>query len=340
LAKAQDGGRTRHASLIARVGVAVIAIAWVLRGQDWAELGRVFQRLSLWYFALGLVAFAGTQLVIALRWWLLLRAQAIYIAMAPTIRLHFFGLFYNNVMPGSVGGDLLKAWYVTKHTDKRLAGALSVVVDRFIGLIGLILMAVIAYFTVAHGSLGGPTQAKPGGAGLWLSQHRNFIFWGFVGIAAVLVLMLVQPYGRPGLRRALGRAVHRGTDLLLRAKDAALVYCSKPLTVLWAMMLTFVAQSVVIVAFWLLGRNLGIEAGLTQYFLIFPVAWVVGALPISVAGLGVVEASTVVLFVRLTSTPEENALALVLCQRFIWVVASLPGAAVHLLGRHLPGELY
>ena len=340
MAKAQDGGRTRHASLIARIGVAVVAIAWVLRGQDWVELGRAFQRLSLWYFALGLAAFAGTQLVIAFRWWLLLRAQAIYIAIGATIRLHFFGLFYNNVMPGSVGGDLLKAWYVTKHTQKRLAGALSVVVDRFIGLVGLIFMAVCAYLLFARGSLGGPAEAGHDGAGQWLGQHKNLIFWVFVGIIAVLVFVLVQPYGRARLRRALGRAMHRGIGLLLEAKDAALVYCRKPVTVLWAMLLTFVAQSVVIIAFWLLGRNLGIEAGLTQYFLIFPVTWVVGALPISVAGLGVVEASTVELFVRLTGTPAENALALVLCQRFIWVVASLPGAAVHLLGTHLPGELY
>lgn len=340
MAKAQDAGRTRYVSLAARIVVAVVAIGWVFHGQDWAELGRVFQRLSLWYFALGLAAFAGTQLVIACRWWLLLRAQAIYIAIGATVRLHFFGLFYNNVMPGSVGGDLLKAWYVTKHTEKRLAGALSVVVDRVIGLIGLIFMAVFAYLLFARGSLGGPAQAKSGGVGPWLGQHKNLIFWIFIGIVAVLVIALVQPYGRARLRRTLGRAVHRGIDLLLEVKDAALVYCSKPLTVLGAMALTFVAQSVVIVAFWLLGRNLGIEAGLTHYFLIFPVTWVIGALPISVAGLGVVEAGTVELFVRLTGTPAENALALVLCQRLIWVVASLPGAAVHLLGTHLPGELY
>jgi len=140
-------------------------------------------------------------------------------------------------------------------------------------------------------------------------------------------------------RRALGRALHRGINLLLKAKDAILVYCHKPLTVLWTMLLTFVAQSVVIAALWLLGRNLGIDAGLTQCLFIFPVTWVLGGLPISIAGLGVVEASTVGLFVRLTGTPAETALALVLCQRLIWVVASLPGAAVHLLGSHLPGEL-
>ena len=340
MAKAQDAGRTRHVSLIARMVVAVVAIGWVLRGQDWAELGQVFRRLNLGYFALSLAVFTASQLIIAFRWWLLLRAQTICIAAGATVRLHFLGLFYNNVMPGSVGGDLLKAWYVTKHTEKRLAGALSVLVDRVVGLVGLVFMAVFAYLLFARGSLGGSTETRSGGVGPWLGQHKNLIFWAFVGVLAVLVIVLVQPYGRARLRRTLGRAVHRGIDLLLEVKDAALVYLNKPLTVLGAMALTFVAQSVVIVAFWLLGRNLGIEAGLTHYFLIFPVTWVVGALPISVAGLGVVEAGTVELFVRLTGTPAENALALVLCQRLIWVVASLPGAAVHLLGTHLPGELY
>lgn len=155
----------------------------------------------------------------------------------------------------------------------------------------------------------------------------------------MLAVVVVQPYGRVRLRRALERAVHRGVGLLLEAKDAVLVYCRKPLTLLWTMLLTFVAQSVVIVAFWLLGGNLGIDAGLAQYLFIFPVMWVVGALPISVAGLGVVEAGTAGLFIHLTGAPRESALALVLCQRFIWVVASLPGAAVHMLGSHLPGEL-
>jgi hypothetical protein len=336
LAKAQDVGKTRYVSLAARIIVAVVAIGWVLSRQDWAKVGQTFQWRSLWYFVLGLAAFTASQFIIAFRWWLLLRAQAIYIAAGATVRLHFLGLFYNNVMPGAVGGDLLKAWYVTKHTEKRLAGALSVVVDRVIGLVGLVLMAVFTYLLFVHRPLGEPGEAKPGGVGPWLGQHKNLIFWLVVGIAAVLVVVLVQPYGRARLRRVL----HRGVGLLLEAKDAALVYCGKPLTMLWTMLLTFAAQSVVIVAFWLLGRNLGISAGLTHYLFIFPVTWVVGALPISIAGLGVVEAGTVALFVHMTGTREESAfVALVLCQRLIWVVASLPGAGVHLLGAHLPGDL-
>lgn len=335
--EAQEAGRTRHLSLIARIMVAVVAIAWVLHGQDWAELGRVLRRLSPWYFGLSLATYIIGQVVIALRWWLLLRAQSIHITIRTAVRLYFLGLYFNNLMPGSVGGDLLKAWYITKHTDKRLAGVLSVVVDRVIGLAGLVLMAIFAYLLFVRGPLGGPApQAAPEQAG---GGFKNLVLWLIVGIVAVLVLVLVQPYGQARLRREAGRALHRGIGVLVEVRDAVLVYCSKPLTLLWATLLTFVAQSIVIVAFWLLGRNLGITADLRYYFVIFPVMWVVGALPISPAGLGVLEAGIVGMFTRLAGTPAEKALALAFCQRLVWILASLPGVAVHLFGSHLPRQI-
>jgi uncharacterized membrane protein YbhN (UPF0104 family) len=113
-------------SLIARIAVATLAILWVLWGQDWRTLAEVFRNLSPWYFGLSLIVFATAQVIIAVRWWLQLRAQSIHIEVWAAVRLFYLGLIYNNVMPGAVGGDLLKAWYVTKHTDRRLAGALSV----------------------------------------------------------------------------------------------------------------------------------------------------------------------------------------------------------------------
>jgi uncharacterized protein (TIRG00374 family) len=339
LPKTQEAGLTRRLSLVARLTVAIGAIVWVLHGQDWAELWRVFRQMSIGYFALSLATFTVAQVIIAFRWWLLLRVQEVHIAVRTAVRLFFLGLFYNNVMPGSVGGDLLKAWYITKHTDKRLAGALSVVVDRVIGLVGLILMAAVVYLLFMRGALGGQAEAQSSGAESWLESHRSLILWIIVGILVASAVVLIQPYGRARLREVTRRALYRGMSLLAGVRDALVIYCSKPLTLFWAGVLTLIAQSIQIVAFWLLGRNLGITAGPIQYFVIFPVMWVVGAIPISVAGLGVVEGGTVLLFVRLAGTPIELVTALALCQRFVWVLASLPGAAVHLLGAHLPREI-
>ncbi len=330
---ATNAGRKRHLSLIARIAVATVAILWVLWGQDWRTLAEVFRNLSPWYFGLSLVVFAAAQVIIAVRWWLLLRAQSIHIEVLAAVRLFYLGLFYNNVMPGAVGGDLLKAWYVTKHTDRRLAGALSVFVDRAVGLAGTLLIAIFTYLTFVRGriAIGGM------GAG-WLSQHWRVVLWAVAAVGAVFAALLAHPAARARLAGTAAKGRVKGVLLLRGFKDAVVVYCSRPWTLLSALVLTLIAQSTVIAAFWLLGRDLGVEAGLSYYFVVFPVMWVVGAIPISIAGLGVTEAGTVGLFVSLTGATPEKVLALAFCQRFVWVLASLPGGLVHLLGAHLPQQ--
>ncbi len=336
---AQNAGRKGHGSLIARIAVATVAILWVLRGQDWGKLAGVFQSLSPWYFGFSLVIYAVAQVIIAVRWWMLLRSQSIYIDVLAAVRLFFLGLFYNNLMLGAVGGDLLKAWYVTKHTHRRLEGVLSVFVDRGIGLAGTLLIAFFTYLTFVRGQIAARTGAREAGPPGWLSQHGGVIaLWATVAVGATLVIVLVHPAGRGAFVLGAEKARLKGFSLLRRVKDAVVVYCSRPWTLLGAMILTLVGQSIVIVAFWLLGRNLGIEAGLRYYFVAFPIGWVVGAIPISPAGLGTTEAATIGLLCRLTGAPAEKVLVLVLCQRFIWVLSSLPGGLVHLLGAHLPQQ--
>ncbi len=337
--------RTRHLSLIARVGVAIVASVWAFHGTDWAELAKVFQRRDfLWYFALTLIMYGVAQLVIAFRWWVLLRAQSIHIRIAATFRLHFIGLFYNNVMPGSVGGDLLKAWYVAKHTHRRLEGALSVLVDRVVGLSGMLLMAIVAYLLFMRGRVLEATANGAGGFGRGLARYGGAMVWVVAVIAVAAAGVLLHRRGRARTRELAAKAWERGRSLLGRIRQAMVVYCSKPLTMLYALVLTLIGQSVAIVAFWLLGRNLGVSAGLRDYFVIFPVTWVIGAIPVSIAGLGVVEMGIIELFKLTAATEvaakaiEDGAKALALCQRFVWVLASLPGGVVHLVGGHLPKD--
>lgn len=336
--KADNQTKTRHLSLVARIAVAVLAIGWVLHGQDWRKLGEVFRDLNFAYFALSLGVFVAAQLVIAVRWWLLLRAQSIHIGILATFRLHFIGLFFNNIMPSSIGGDLLKGWYVTKHTHRRLEGALSVAVDRVVGLTGLVVMAVAAYVLFLRGQANEAGGGEEGALAASVMSYWTAVFWA-VGVVVVLVVVLLA---HPGSRGAIGRIWRRiavrGVALLRRAWTAMVVYRRRPGTMLAALLLTWTGQSVVIVAFWLLGRNLGIDADVRYYFVIFPITWVVAAVPVSIAGVGILEAGTVTLFVSLTGSAAESALALALCQRFVWVLASLPGGAIHLLGGHLPRE--
>jgi glycosyltransferase 2 family protein len=272
----------------------------------------------------------------------LLRTQSIHIGIPAIIKLYYLGLYYNNVMPGSVGGDLLKAWYVTKHTDRRFEGVLSVVVDRVVGLATTLLIAASAaaciliaegHFTVRHDSGASAARRSP-------QALVSTVLW--IGLVLVLLFLasLLYPRSRAWLKRMANRLATDWRTWVAKGKKAAAVYCSKPLTILWTILLTVVGQGVVVVAFWYLGGQLGIKAGLAYYLLIFPATWVLGAVPISIAGLGVLEGGMVVMFMVLTGADRDAATALAICQRLVWGLTSLPGGFIHLLGAHLPKEFF
>ncbi len=338
LPNAPKSKKARHIWLAFRTVVAVVAIVWVFRGQDWGQLGGVFAGLNPWYFALSLAIYVAGQALIGLRWSLLLRAQSIFIGSWTAVKLHFLGLFYNNLMPSSVGGDLLRAWYVTRHTDKKLQAALSVFVDRVIGLFALVLIAIFCYSVFLRGGARLVTASDKRGFIESFAQYKWIFLWVFAGTIVFLCLLLLTRSGRALLAKAWRYLYPHGTKLLSKSKDAMVIYCRMPLTILLVLGLTIFLQLLVVTAFWLVGVNLKIPASAKYYFVFFPVAWVVAALPISIAGIGLLEGGIRELFTRFAGVSVEQALALALCQRFIWVLASLPGAAIHLMGAHLPKD--
>ena len=212
--------------------------------------------------------------------------------------------------------------------------------DRLIGLVALVLMAIATYLMFVRGQIvrDAGEETRPARREAFRAS-RTCDFWTAVAAAVVVLTNPADSPPRPGeasagcgacLAQGLGTAAGdeggRG-HLLVAALDARV-----------GVRLTIFSQSTVILAFWLLGRNLGIQGGLTHYFVVFPVMWVVSAVPVSIAGLGVFEAGMVEIFGLLAGVPAEQAMVLALCQRFVWVLASLPGGLIHLVGAHLPRE--
>lgn len=330
----QKNGKTQKIFLYIRIGfvtAAIVAVGIWICGKEsdsgirrYVILGQSFAKMGPWFFGGIVAAFIASQAILASRWWLLLRTQGIHIEIWAAIRLHFLGLFYNNAMPGSVGGDLIRAWYVTKHTDKKFEAVLSIFVDRFIGLLSSLMMAGFCYFVLLSGVNLGSSQKTASG----------ILKWALIVMAVLLCLTAVLPAGR----KLLARAYQLGVELTKKFIAAAVLYGRNPLTILAAFGLTFLLQSMVIAGFWLIGRQIGIEAGAKYYFVFFPLTWGLGAIPVSVGGAGIVEGGLAVLFVEIAGVAKVPALAIALCQRAVWIVAALPGAYIHWTGKHLPQE--
>jgi uncharacterized membrane protein YbhN (UPF0104 family) len=312
----------------------LLGVIWVCQEQRYVKLGQILGRMNGLFITGIVLTFVLSQMILASRWWLLLRTQGVHISIWAAVRLHFLGLFYNNFMPGSLGGDLIRAWYVTRHTThRRFEAALSVFVDRLVGFSSSVIMAAFFYFVLLGGTKLGIGK-DAGGEKTAGGGHQGWIIGGLVIFVLVVVLTFILPAGR----RLVAKVWDGCLKLAKKLATAAAVYGRNPLTILAAFGLTFILQGIVITGFWLVGRHIGITASAKYYFVFFPMTWALGAIPVSIGGAGVVEIGLVSLFSVVAGVPAEQGLAIALCQRVVWMVAALPGAVIHLTGGHLPKE--
>jgi len=316
----------------------------LFKDEGWDEfVGKLYEINAprfIFLLFIALCIFIFGQAVIGIRWWLLLRTQSVYISLWQAIRLHFLGLFCNNFMLGSVGGDVVRAWYVTKHTEHKFEAALSVFVDRVIGLFSTLTIAIVFYIIFLMGQKVLPDEAAKKDAGIieTVSEYKWFIFWIAVVIGFGLAMLLLNSRGRLILKKASASIIEHGKRLVAKFSKAFFVYCRNPLTIILVFLLTVFLQLMTITGFWLVGRELGIELDLRYYYVFFTITWVVGSIPVSFGGLVLVEGFLIFIFVKF-GAEKTSATVLAFCQRIVWMLASLPGAAILLFGAHLPKQI-
>ena len=327
-----------YALSVARIAVAAFAMYLAGRKVNWVTTWEIVKGLNLGILALAMLFLFINQTIVASRWYLLLRLQSINIGLIPAIKLTFLGFSYNNFLPSSVGGDVLRAWYVTKHTPKRLEAVLSVFIDRLIGLGGLLLSVIIAYLLFP----------KTGDAGKFVLTSRamsDFLTkyeWLIIPVAAVigmiLMIVVLLPKARRLLKLCYVYIMTTGRHVFVKLGKAAFLYCCRPFWMLTFLAMTLSCQTLFIFGLWLVGRELGITVGFVYYLVFIPISWVIGMLPISIGGVGVMEGVMALLFAKLAGVNYDNAFAVAICQRFLFWAVSLPGLFIHMAGAHVPEE--
>jgi uncharacterized protein (TIRG00374 family) len=149
--------------------------------------------------------------------------------------------------------------------------------------------------------------------------------------------MLITKQSRNILQRVISLVYSRICNAIGRVRKALMVYYNNKLALVFAMLLSFLCQGAFIVGLIFVGRGVGLETPAKYYFVFFPVAWIIGAIPVSVGGIGVWEGFIIAGFVAM-GDKQDSAAALALFHRALWLFGSLPGVVIHLCGAHLPKD--
>jgi len=281
--------------------------------------------MNLTMFGLAVFCFPLALFVVGYRFWFLLRAQNIRIRLWEAIRLTFLGQFFNMVVPGTVGGDLVKAWYVSRHTHKTAGVIMTIFVDRLVGLLELVLMAGVMLAFVLTTRIESPERMR-------IPIITTLVV---AAITAALLMLFFSPRLRrlPGLQWIYQRP--RITHHLRAAGQSIRIFRRRPRYVLWALLITLVGHLFFLGGIALIGVALGIGVPVYLYFVYLPLIYIIGAIPITPGGVGWVE-NLYVEFFGVTAAALSAIVAMAMLARLLPAFWGLPGLVVAITGPKLP----
>src|SRR5574342_103552 len=108
-----------------KLAVSITLLVLILRRFSWPELWAQFERTDISALAVPFVTIVGSSLLGAAQWHWILRGSGVAMRFASTLRAYLAGLFLNNFMLGSVGGDVYKIYVIGRSSGGvgRVAGA-------------------------------------------------------------------------------------------------------------------------------------------------------------------------------------------------------------------------
>lgn len=311
-----------------RIGVAIAGIGYILYALNWhdtldaqgIEHPGVISTLkaSDWrmlLLALGMIALIYP--IFSTRWWLLMHVRGLHCSLFKAFRLAMVGCFFNYCMPGSTGGDVVKAYYAAKGTDRKTDAVISVVVDRILGLLGLFVVAgVMGLFMLNEPRV----------------RYITAIIWGSALVGAMGASIYFSGRLRKMLHLDVLIAKLPGGGLLSRIDQAAVAYRGHMGMLFVGLGLSTMLHLILVSATVIAGKALGVTQPVSLMFNVIPVLYLGAAVPISYQGLGVMEAIGKQLLVDSTHCTFNQLVGLLMLARLFQLFYSLLGALFLLKG--------
>ena len=258
-----------------------------------------------------LLVLIGPLVFASARWWRLLALAGCATRFLVAMRLTMLSLFFNLVMPGLTGGDLV---VVRRHPDRRADALVTVVIDRALGLV--VLVGLACAVVLATGDR--------------FAELKLWVTLAFLGLVFALWMLM-----HPGARR-----LFRFDAIIARLPqrerfekvDAALQqYARHPSEMVIAVLLTVGNHLSIAGATYFLARAYGERLlSYLDMLAIASVANTISAIPLSPSGWGVGEFAFSKLFSMVEADPTVGV-AVSITFRLLMMALGLAGGLLLLL---------
>lgn len=300
-------------------------LVWAMRGIEWRDSVLARPDELAWDWILIGLGFAGlTVSLSALRLWLLLRAQGVRIGLGRAHELTLIGNLFNLVAVGGIGGDAARIYLLIRDfPGRKLAITMTVMFDHLVGLVAMSLV----FFLLTAGRFDDLASQS-----VETRAILRFAWAFFAGGLALVALMFVVSYP-PVHRRIHDRGGEWRLAFLRRLPEVYDLFRREWKLAVVALVVAVLMLPVYYASFWAAARAAGDQVAAAPMLVAMPVVDMLSALPLSVAGLGVREASMKVLMQDLTGMNAQVAVSASLIGFAMSLVWALAGGLLFLRPR-------
>ncbi len=280
---------------IIKLAVSSFLLYIVLSKTGLEKVFEILKKMSLPAFFAAILLNIFAQLISTFRWRFLLPAG---IGIRKLFSLYMIGAFFNNFMPGVIGGDAVKGYYLYQATGKGGLSLASIFMDRYIGFVGLLAICTAAF----------PFGFK------YMQGSRVEWLLPLVVLSFIVASLLIF-----GLR--LGKRLRTLSEFY----NYFHAYRNQKEVIGKAFLLSVLIQVSAVVAVYLLSLGIGQHVPILACLIFLPLIVLFTTIPLSISGLGIRE-SGFVLFFGLVGIKPEAATAISLA----WFIATSIGSLIGL----------
>jgi uncharacterized protein (TIRG00374 family) len=303
----------KAARSIIRIAISGAILYFVLKKVNFAEVAGLLKQANVGLLLAALGLYGVMVMLCALRWGKLLKVQGVELSYRRTLAYYFIGFFYNNILPTTVGGAVVRALYAGKEGGKNNEAYSSTLVELIVGGWALVAFALIASL-------------------LWFRFLPFYRLVLPVCLAFVLATLVVYLFFHRGFMRNFKIIIDRIRifgigDKIKEFYKAIYIYRDKKALMVEAVLLSLVIQLIMTFTNMLIGVSLGFKLPFMSYMIYPVIIGLITTIPITLNGLGLREWGYGYFFTQVGLTGSQ-AVTLSLLFYLVGLIGSLAGAVV------------
>jgi len=276
-------------------------VAYLLYQQGWEQIWDAIRQIGWARFAIAIGLMTVSRLMMTGRWYVLMHSSEAKFTFRDGLKLTFAGLFANNFLPSTIGGDVVRLAGTIQAGYDGVVAAASLIMDRLVGMFGMALFLPIGLV-------------------------RAFQTPNPFGAAPHLLTPLMAGFLPASVKELWEKTYSRGKSLLRKLFDAVAMWIHRPRVLFSSLLFTALHMLCFFSILWILMDGMNDPLPVWLISGLWSLVYFVTLIPISINGLGVQEVAITFAFSTLGGASDHNTLTLALLFRTLVMLASLPGA--------------